>query len=209
MYADWLLEDRLHEYFAGENPKFLTALDIGANDGVYLSNTRQMILNGWNAVLVDPAETAFKRLLSLYHMNPKVLLCHVGIGAESKKQTFFESGSYQNDSQDVALFSSVVESETKRFPGVPFTEKEIDIMTWSDFLSFYGLKYCKFDFISIDAEGLDWEILKQINLSYYRCRFLCIEWNQRPEDELKITNHAKLFGMRLLEKNNDNLVFVK
>jgi FkbM family methyltransferase len=159
--------------------------------------------------LVDPAESAFKRLKALYHNNPNVLLCNVGIGSESKKEIFYESGSYQQGTEDTALFSSVSEFEIKRFPGVPFSKKEIELMTWSDFLSFYGLKYCKFDFISIDAEGLDWEILRQINLSYYRCRFLCIEYNQRAEDEYKITNHAKLFGMKLLDKNNDNLVFVK
>ena len=82
MYADWNLEDRLHEYFSGENPKFLTALDIGANDGVTLSNTRQIIIDGWNAVLVDPAESAYKRLKALYHNHANVLLCNVGIGKD-------------------------------------------------------------------------------------------------------------------------------
>jgi len=43
MYADWKLEEKLHDYFKGENPKFLTALDIGANDGVYLSNTMKLL----------------------------------------------------------------------------------------------------------------------------------------------------------------------
>lgn len=209
MYAGFNLEDRLHEYFSGENPKFLTALDIGANDGITLSNTRQIILDGWNAVLVDPAESAYKRLKALYHNHPNVLLCNVGIGKETKKEQFFESGSYQEGTQDVALFSTTVKSELTRWNGIPFEKKEIDIMTWEDFLSFYGLKYAKFDFITIDAEGLDWEILKQINLSYYRCRFLCIEWNRRPEDEIRFTQHAKLFGMKLLEKNDDNLLFVK
>ena len=91
MYADWNLEERLQEYFLGENPKFLTALDIGANDGVTLSNTRRIILDGWNAVLVDPAESAYKRLKALYHNHPNVLLCNVGIGKESKKEVFFET----------------------------------------------------------------------------------------------------------------------
>lgn len=86
MYADWNLEDRLQEYFIGENPKFLTALDIGANDGVTLSNTRQIILDGWNAVLVDPAESAYKRLKALYHNHSNVLLCNVAIGDETKKK---------------------------------------------------------------------------------------------------------------------------
>jgi FkbM family methyltransferase len=209
MYSDWNLEEKISKYFFGENPKFLTALDIGANDGVYLSNTRQIILDGWNAVLVDPAESAYKRLVELYNNHPKVLLCNVGIGTESKKEIFYESGSYQKWTTDTALFSTVVESEIKRFPGVSFETKEIELMTWSDFLSFYGLKHCKFDFISIDAEGLDWEILQQINLTDYGCRFLCVEWNQKPEYEIKFTNYVKLFGMKLHEKNNDNLVFVR
>ena len=126
MYSDWNLEEKINKYFFGENPKFLTALDIGANDGVYLSNTRQIILDGWNAVLVDPAESAYKRLVELYDNHPKVLLCNVGIGTESKKEIFYESGSYQKWTDDTALFSTVVESEIKRFPSVSFETKEID-----------------------------------------------------------------------------------
>ena len=47
MYADWNLEERLQEYFLGENPKFLTALDIGANDGISFSNTYAFSQLGW------------------------------------------------------------------------------------------------------------------------------------------------------------------
>ena len=34
-------------------------LDIGANDGETLSNSRSLIKKGWQAVLVEPSESAF------------------------------------------------------------------------------------------------------------------------------------------------------
>ena len=40
-------------------------IDIGANDGETFSNSRQLILDGWNAVLVEPSPKAFAKLNKL------------------------------------------------------------------------------------------------------------------------------------------------
>jgi NADPH:quinone reductase-like Zn-dependent oxidoreductase len=39
-----------------------TVLDLGANDGVFLSNSRVFIQNGWRGFLVEAGREPFKRL---------------------------------------------------------------------------------------------------------------------------------------------------
>ena len=61
MYTQNNEEELVRAYFSDKDTKTMCLLDIGANDGETFSNSRQLILDGWNAVLV---EQALKRLQS-------------------------------------------------------------------------------------------------------------------------------------------------
>ena len=54
-------QDIIMQYFIGNRGTFL---DIGANDGVTLSNTYALQQAGWGGVLVEPSEEAFNRIPS-------------------------------------------------------------------------------------------------------------------------------------------------
>jgi len=178
-----------------------TLLDIGANDGETLSNSRALMLNGWTGVLVEPSETAFKKLKDLYWNNTKARLCNAGISNVSGVQKFYESGTHLKKG-DTSLLSTLDSKELKRWEGSDneFKETNIKCITYSQLKEFYDYK---FDFINIDAEGLDWEILKQINLSDTIC--LCIETNSI--DDQKYIDYCANFGLKVLHKNFENIIF--
>ena len=64
-----------------------------------------------------------------------------------------------------------------------------------------------FDFISIDAEGMDEIILKQIDLT--RTYIMCIEWNSNEDTFNSINSYCTSFSMRILHQNGINLIYVK
>jgi hypothetical protein len=77
-----------------------------------------------------------------------------------------------------------------------------------DFKSFQATATHKqFNLISIDVEGYDYEVLSQIDLGSVGCEMLIVEFNGK--DESLFTDYANKFGMKLISKNPENLIFVK
>lgn len=180
-------------------------LSIGENDGKTLSNALLLIEQGWNAVLVEPSEKCFKQLKERHKGNDKVQCVKYAIAEEEGVFEFHESGSHLSIN-DHSLLSTLIESEKERWKGTAeFTKTKVKAITFDTLLEISDYK--KFDLVSIDVEGLDWNILTQIDLEKIGCKMLIIETNS-IEDKKYIDYCAK-FGMKLRDKNHENLIFVK
>lgn len=200
MYSQNLEEQVILDYFG-----FLkgTFLDIGANDGLTFSNTRMLAERGWNGVLVEPSPKAYERLKEVYKSHKGVYTYPFAIGNHNGKAILNESASLINP-QDVALVSTLKPEEMDRFRSITqYTPVEVKVFRWKTFLN--RLKYKTFDFISIDAEGLDLDILVQIDLT--DTKMVCVEWNGK--DEAAYANYCENHGMRLIHKNGENLIFAR
>lgn len=183
-----------------------TVLDIGANDGKTLSNSLALIENGWSAVLVEPSEISFNKLSHLHVLNERIICIHAAISDTEGIVDFYESGSHLSP-DDHSLLSTMNKSELKRWEGSNnhFEAKQTESITFKTLLS--KSPYKKFEFITIDAEGQDYDILQQIDLNEVGCICLCIESNS-IEDE-KYISYCQKFGMKLSYKNHENLIFTK
>jgi len=185
-------------------------LDLGANDGVTLSNSRFFIENGWVGYLVEAGRNPFS-LLERNYLNKSgipINLYNVAIGNEDKFLTFYESNSLLS-SNDIGLVSSLVSNETKRWrdSGIGYTEYLVPCLTWSSFVDKFNLHNTKFDVISIDIEGMDYDVLCQMNLNELGCKVLCIEFNGIEKE--KYIEYTSKFGLSLVHENPENLIFVK
>ncbi len=200
-------EDRLLlEYFQNENPADLCILDIGANDGKTFSNSLACIENGWNAALIEPSPKALNFLSVLHSGNDRVQIYPYAISKTEGKMSFFESGEMIKNN-DVALVSSIHANETQKWrdAGIKFETITVECIQFEKFMQ--KSQHKKFDAISIDCEGEDLNVLKQINLEQLACRFLIVEFNGKDEALYRI--HAEYFGLTLIDKNPENLIFCK
>lgn len=188
------------DYFKGFKG---TLLEIGANDGKTLSNSLLLIENGWKAHLVEPGSVC-SELNKLHQDNHNVSIHNFAIGAEYNRVKFMESGAHEPGGSDVGLVSTLDENEKRRWAEVDFTETIVNVNPF-EVLE----KYAPFDFISIDAEGYDWIILQQINLADMGCKALCIEWNSLEALQVRYMDYCALHGLKLAQKNAENLIFVK
>lgn len=184
-----------------------TLLEIGANDGVTLSNSQLLIENGWKGYLVEPGRKVFDKLYTLHEFNPRVKLYNFGIGictSGGVKLPFYESAAHVPGGKDTGLVSSISREETERWrsAGVEFEQTEIQLFNFKDFWGMSGNP--QFDFISIDAEGMDWEILNQIDLDAVGCKVLCVEHNSNKELYSKIINYCA--GFKEISYNNENVI---
>jgi len=200
-YAQNLEDQFVHQYFGDYKG---TLLEIGANSGEYLSNSLALIQAGWNAHLIEPGRT-FSDLVKLHYTNPKVHLYNYAIGETESVTTFYESGAHVMGGNDSGLVSSLDFDETLRWrnAGVSFTEATVQVKPFADFYKEAGEPVL--DFISIDAEGHDWDILQQIDLGKVGCKCLCIEWNGDTSLYNKFRDYCK--GYKLAHVNRENLIF--
>jgi hypothetical protein len=90
---------------------------------------------------------------------------------------------------------------------VTYEEHEVDCLTWNSFLEKYNLIEQSFNIISIDIEGMDYDVLIQMNLTELDCKVLCVEFNGK--DMQKYVDYAQLHGMILHHQNPENLIFLK
>lgn len=198
-------QDAILSYLATLPNIAATFLDIGANDGQTLSNTRALAENGWCGVLVEPSPKAFARLKSLYSENKKgcFYLYDCAIGNFNGKSILHDSGELLKKG-DSGLVSTLVEKEKERFKAaVSYEPVEVKVFRWKTFCN--RLKIKKFDFINIDAEGLDADILDQIDVTETHC--VCIEWN--GHEELKARFSKKLEGFKIIYTSGENLIFAR
>ena len=191
-------QDIILQYFGNRKGFFL---DIGANDGQTLSNTYALQLQGWSGVLVEPSEEAFNRIKVRYGLKK----FNVAIGTEDGHCTFHEMGNHLN-AGDVSLLSTIKKTELKRWPGVEFKERMTEVWTYKTLLKHSPLKF--FDFISIDAEGVDYEILEQIDLKY--TDMVCIEHNSNPDLFQLIKDYCNKAGLtKKLLNNLENVIWAR
>lgn len=192
-----------------------TLLDIGANDGITLSNSYELLQRGWSGCLVEPSNSAFPRLSLLYESRSDIHLFNLAIGTANGTATLFESGEHLGRG-DTALLSTLDANELKRFQRLKhrlfafvkrspsrFHPIAVAVRTFEAFLAESPIK--TFDFITIDAEGFDLSILSQIDLTAIGCKLLIVEFNNDPSSIASFAERAK--GYRLVAKTRQNLIF--
>lgn len=201
-YSQNLEQDVVKAYFGNE---LGTLLDIGANDGKTLSNSLALIEYGWSAVLIEPAPIPFDKLCALHEGNLDVHCLRLAISNISGEVEFHSSGTHLNNG-DTDLLSTMNQNDLIKWQSTTtFAPIKVMSNTFNQFLSISPIK--KFDFITIDAEGYDELILKQIDLKEVGCRCLCIEHNGDVNLIDRYGSYCGKFGMKQIHINNENIIF--
>lgn len=195
-----------------------TVLDIGANDGETFSMSRALTLMGWNAVLIEPSPAAFAKLCALYGLPADGALSEIKIGNATLVRAaitdkdgpidFYDSGTHLKKG-DVALLSTTIPGEMDRWKksGEQFTKTTVRGIMIETLMQ--QTNHSHFDFISIDAEGMDVVILKSIDLTAVGCQLVCVEFNQNPHAAAEIAAHCSYHGMKKLASTYENLIYAK
>jgi FkbM family methyltransferase len=154
--------------------KYPSYLDIGANHPAFISNTYYFYTRGSKGVCVEPNPHLYKKIKDL---RPRDTVINAGIGIDTR------------ESADFYLFPAYADGLGT------FSKAEADYWAETGMKKIGKIKYDKIiqvplqtinhviknnfskppDFISIDVEGLDLEILQSLNFNLYRPLILCVE----------------------------------
>ena len=199
MYSQNAEEEIILKYFNG---KIGTYISIGENDGVTLSNVRKLSELGWTGINVEPSPNAFKMLVENTKQFKKVKNYNFALGETNGNVKFYDCETHLNKG-DHGLLSTMVESEKKRWTKEKFNEIEVKCFRWKTFLNRLSIK--DFDFISMDIEGMEVSLLKQMDLR--GTSMVCLEWNSKPE--FKSEFDKLMIGFKIIYTSPENLIYAR
>ncbi len=152
-------------------------IDIGAFDGIYLSNSCFFDRQGWDGVCVE----AHPRYFELCHTNrPRAHCLHRACtGSTSQETVIFHA-------EELGLFSGILTEPEKavesryarrnmKFSGYQTTE--VGTVSLNEIVDQFTSPGAAIDFISIDTEGTEIEILKDFDFSKRAVQVFIVEAN--------------------------------
>lgn len=141
-------------------------IDVGAYDPIRFSNTMRFYKRGWRGINIEPDIQQFHRIRSL---RKRDINLNIGISAKTGKLTY-----WMINPKTLSTFSRKQASIYKK-EGYRIVRK-VNIQVTQ--LSNITEKYCPLqsvDFMSVDVEGFELDVLKSNNWNSCRPRVLCIE----------------------------------
>lgn len=89
--------------------------------------------------------------------------------------------------------------------------KKIETITFYEMIKNHNIKINNIDFLNIDTEGSDFNILKTINIQKYKPKLICIEISQftKQGDKKKILNYLKSNHYKFVYKTSASSFFKK
>ena len=143
-------------------------VDIGAHDPRNLSNTKKFYDVGWRGINVD---ASYSVICMFNKKRRRDVNVNVGIGKKSAELDYY------------VLSSAPMNTFSKEFAEKAIADGKIQlsrvikvpVVTLCELLDKYLPQGQKIDFMSIDCEGLDFEILESNDWGKYRPDFILIE----------------------------------
>jgi FkbM family methyltransferase len=191
-----------------------TYLDIGANEPRYISNTYYFYQRGSAGVLIEPNPYLYKRLKSI---RPNDIVLNTGIGLnEATEADFFIFPNYANG------LSTFSEKEARHWENIGMKgmgripiEKVIKmpLVNINTILEKYFNGKAP-NFISLDVEGLDLEILKSLNFNKFKPEIICVETLGYDENQLtfkinEIVEFMNFNGYEIYADTRVNTIFCR
>jgi|HubBroStandDraft_2_1064218.scaffolds.fasta_scaffold184489_2 FkbM family methyltransferase len=198
-------QDFVLSYFEDQKGVFL---DIGANDGQTLSNSFALVENNWVGVCVEASPKAFDRLLKLHGLQSGngIQLINVAVGSYDGEIELNESGELLGMG-DVSLVSSTRHDEMDRWASInmPYDKVTVPCVTFKTLLE--RSLYPYFDFLTIDIEGMEPEVVPQINFTELGVKMAIIEWNGKNAElyDGLLSDH----GLNLIHTNFENRIYCR
>lgn len=161
-------EDRIikcvFDYLKIDKPFYI---DIGAYHPTHFSNTMLFYKNGGRGINIEPNPLQIEHF---YMLREEDINLNIGIGENEGMMTF-----YDMDVNTLSTFDkNVVKELVTTYNHSIVKSFEIPVKSFNWLLETY-VQQKPVDLLSIDVEGMDYEIVSSISLNSFRPRVVCLE----------------------------------
>lgn len=195
-----LILDRLMD-----NTKTGFYVEVGSHHPFRFSNTYLFYRRGWKGICIDPLPDS-KILFNKWR--PRDLALEIGVSATPSIKKY-----YLFNEPALNTFDTFLAKERDGLRDYKITEiKEIQTLPLSDILDNYLPENQTLDFLSVDVEGLDLQVLQSNDWNKYRPKFVVAECLKK--DLISITDdpvvrYLASIGYKAYTKTGASVVFVE
>jgi len=190
-----------------------TYLDIGANHPAYISNTYYFYLRGSRGVCIEPNPYLFKKIKKA---RPKDDVINAGVGFNERSEADFYL--FPDEANGLSTFSKEEADYWGRvgMKNIGKIEYEkvikLPLITINSVMEKYFNKTP--DFISLDVEGLDLEILQSLDFNRNSPKVICVETllydeHQNESKNPGIISFLQKKGYVIYADTHVNTIFIK
>ncbi|OHB57734.1 MAG: hypothetical protein A2173_03810 [Planctomycetes bacterium RBG_13_44_8b] len=186
---DWIIRRHFKDVCHGR------FLDIGAGDGVTFSNTKILYDMGWNGVAVAPSPNFMSALKENFSCQ-RVKYVQSALTDKDGPVEMYHTPDFT---------STLSESHRAKWENITkYTKISVEGISWSTLLNQHGND---FDFVNIDTEGTNIEILKNMpNIYKEKVKMFCVEFDNQ------ITAVRDLlcpYGYKVIHTTGENVILSK
>jgi FkbM family methyltransferase len=189
-------EDLLIDLLLGLRNKGLY-LDIGANDPSFNSNTKRFYDKGWSGINIEPGVNSFRKFCL---SRTRDINLNIGVGPLKGKLPFYQ---VVGDST-LSSFNREIASKMAAAFGLAVEETTMDVLRLMDVFE-HHVKDNKVDFMSVDAEGLDFAILQSNDWERFRPALVIVEIDNQYQE---IVAYMNCCNYLLIYNNYHNAIFL-
>ena len=186
-------EDMILRHLIGSDKMSGFYVDVGAVHPTLFSNTYFFYLNGWQGINIE-ARPGSKTLFD--KIRPRDINLELGISSESGTMTYY----FISEDSTMNSFSAEFLREIEMLEHV---SKEIPVATipLADVLERHLPDGQAIDFMSVDVEGHDFEVLESNDWTRFRPRIVVVEDEGLNPNESKIVQMMRGHGYELCAQN--------
>lgn len=176
-------------------------VDIGANDGVTYSNTYYFEKRGWKGLCIEPIPEVFEKLRANRN-------CECLWGVLSSKQAPFAELLHVVGYSE--MLSGVVDAyETQHAERVKRELREYggkaEVVKVPNYLFNEVVAQTHIDYVSIDVEGSEYDILKSIDFKKYTVKVISVE---NPYNNRAMHSYLQASGFEFLQTVGADDIFI-
>lgn len=168
-------------------------VEIGAGDGFRISNTYLLEKIGWKGIIVDPINYSSGKIkLRKCIKDSRAVYSKSGL-----KLQFVAVDEIQKDLKEPAeSWSGILEHIQDYAKTLPNKIIDVETVSLNDLLEQYNAPN-KIDYISIDTEGSEFEIINNFDFDKYNVEIFTIEHNGASfrKDTIKLLNNNNYFRL--------------
>jgi FkbM family methyltransferase len=151
-------------------------IDVGAYDPDYDSVTKLFYKKGWSGINIEPQQSRYKKFVSV---RKRDINLNSGVSDKKGKLTLraYENGGLSTFSDEIKdSYSDETDPSVQAYEDVT-----VPVMTLKDVFAKHALNKI-INFMKVDVEGLEYEVLAGNDWNSYRPQVLCIEANHIVRD---------------------------
>ncbi len=189
-----LLEDKKEGFY----------IDIGAHHPIRFSNTHFFYKKGWNGINIDAMPGSMK-LFEL--IRKRDINLETGIASQKGTQTYYQFNEPALNTFDIKEVKAKVNKNYKLINSLSVKVDRLD-----NILEKYLSTYQEIDFMNIDVEGNDEEVLLSNNWDKYRPKLILVETLNRMKldnENCIINKYLENKGYSLINKAYDTCIFIQ